>query len=473
MARGSSVHQHRFLHISVILVSASSLGCFAISRGESDFERAPVVNTGVGAMIIRPNQSPPTYSPPGTQAPQVAQPQATPQPPHGAAPSYGSAPTVTTGPNGEQRTGGGAAVPNQVPIQMIGGAEQDISGQKSWKQEPVWLKYLALPFAIVAAPFKAAIKDPEPGPEIPKSQPLPLGSEVSRAEPPPPPKLDYETAMVDQLEQELDARNRGNGASTEPRAMNARTLSNPETVGSAGSPSIAQELAALQRAPQRAPAPSYTPPSTRNPELATPSTPPPMRSRASQPTEANGIVDRDGDGRVDQWIFRERGEIARVELDENSDGRPDRFIHYDLDTHRIARVEEDSNVDGTSDSWTEYVDGRVARRRGDGDYDGSVDTWTFYRAGIITRHEQDTTGNGFRDRVGYYTDGKISREEKDLDGDGRIDSTLYYDALERISRREEDKDHDGRPDVISHYEAGKLSRKELIRNASPPETASP
>ncbi len=470
MARGCSSTQYDLLLIAIVVVSTSSLGCFAISRGESDFDDKPVVNTGVGAMIIRPNQNPPTYYPPGTQPPPTAQPQGAPQQPSGAAPSYGSAPTVTTGPNGERRTGG-AAVPNQVPIQMIGGAEQDISGQRAWKQEPVWLKYLALPFAIVAAPFKAAIKDPEPGPELPRSQPLPLGSEAPRAEPPPPPRMDYETAMVDQLEQELDARNRANGVSAEPPAVNPTRPPSPETVGSAGSSSIAQELAALQRAPQRAPAPSYTPPATHNPKSTTSSAP--VQPRASQPAEANGIVDRDGDGRVDQWIFRERGEISRVELDENADGRPDRFIHYDLDTHQIARVEEDSNADGASDSWTEYVDGRVARRRGDGDYDGSIDTWTFYRVGIITRHEQDTTGNGFRDRVGYYSNGKITREEKDLDGDGRTDSTLYYDSLERISRREEDKDHDGRPDVISHYEAGKLSRKELIQNASPPETASP
>jgi hypothetical protein len=465
MSRGHSSQPHLLLQVAIILLSTSSLGCFAISRGESDFDEKPVVNTGVGAMIIRPNQSPPTYYPPGTQPPQAAQPQ-------GTVPSYGSAPTVTTGPNGERRTGG-AAVPNQVPIQMIGGAEQDISGQKSWKQEPLWLKYLALPFAIVAAPFKAVVKDPEPGPELPNSQPLPLGAEVPRAEPPPPPKLDYESAMVDQLEQELDARNRANPARPEAPAVNARGPSNPEVGGSNTSSSIAQELAALQRAPQNAPAPSYTAPSTRNPELATASAPRPAQSRASQPAVANGIVDRDGDGRVDQWIFRENGEISRVELDEDADGRPDRFLHYDLDTHQIARVEEDSNSDGASDSWTEYVDGRVARRRGDGDFDGSIDTWTFYRMGIITRHEQDTTGNGFRDRVGYYSNGKITREEKDLDGDGRTDSTLYYDSLERISRREEDKDNDGRPDIISHYEAGKLSRKELLQNDGPPETASP
>jgi len=376
---------------------------------------------------------------------------------------------VTTGPNGERRTGG-AAVPNQVPIQMIGGAEQDISGQKSWKQEPGWLKYLALPFAIIAAPFKAAIPDPEPGPELPKSQPLQLGPEAPRAAPPPPPKKDYETAMVDQLERELDARNRENGANSNAPAVNENGTGRPDAGGSS---SIAQELAALQRTPRRAPAPRYTPPAPRPTDPATPDGPSAVPSRASQPITANGIVDRDGDGRVDQWIFRERGEISRIELDENADGRPDRFIYYDLDTHQIARVEEDSNADGKSDSWTDYVDGKIARRRGDGDFDGSIDTWTFYRGGVITRHEQDTTGNGFRDRVGYYSNGKITREEKDLDGDGRTDSTLYYDSLERISRREEDKDNDGRPDIISYYEAGKLSRKELIRNDDPPETASP
>lgn len=471
MAPGSSSHQLGVRRIVVILLSTCSIGCFAISRGESDFDNKPVVNTGVGAMIIRPNQNPPTYYPPGTGPPQTAQAQNSPQQPSGTAPSYGSAPTVTTGPNGEQRTGGSA--PNQVPIQMIGGAEQDITGQRAWKQEPLWLKYLALPFAIVAAPFKAVIKQPEAGPELPKAQPLPLGAEAPRVAPPPPRKLDYETAMVDQLEQELDARNRAKAESEESRSASAQPPESLQGARNAGPNSIAQELAALQRAPQRAPQTNYRPPSNPAIEATTRTDSPPVRARAPQPAEADGIVDRDGDGRVDQWIFRERGEIARVELDENSDGRPDRFIHYDLDTHQIVRVEEDSNADGMSDSWTEYADGKVARRRADGDFDGSLDTWTFYRSGVITRHEQDTTGNGFRDRVGYYTNGKIAREEKDLDGDGQIDSTLYYDALERMTRREEDNDHDGRPDVISHYEAGKLSRKELIRNDDPTETARP
>jgi antitoxin component YwqK of YwqJK toxin-antitoxin module len=469
MASGNSLYR-RGLRAAIVLLCTSSLGCFAISRGDSDLDQQPVVNTGVGASIIYPNESAPTYYPPGTQP----APQAAPQQPGAAQPSYGSAPTVTVGPNGEQRTGGGP-MPNQTPIQMIGGAEQDITGHKSWKQEPVWLKYLALPFAIAAAPFKAAIKDPEPGPELPKAQPLQLGGEPPPPQAPPAPPTDYETTMVDQLERELDERNRARGASPEPAPQRAAPRTAPSrSADTSGGSAIADELAALQRTPSRKAEPVYTPPprtAEPTPQAAQHSAPAPRA--APQVAEASGIVDRNGDGRVDQWIYRERGQIQRVELDENADGRPDRVIHYDPETSRIRRVEEDANADGASDSWTEYEDGKVARRRGDGDFNGSVDTWTFYRAGVITRHDQDTDGDGFRDRIGYYSGGKIVREEKDIDGDGRTDSTLYYDSLERISRREEDKDHDGRADVISHYEAGKLSRKELIAHDDEPETGNP
>ena len=44
---------------------------------------------------------------------------------------------------------------------------------------------------------------------------------------------------------------------------------------------------------------------------------------------ADGIVDRNGDGRIDLWIYRQDGEIVRKALDENHDGRPDRILHYD------------------------------------------------------------------------------------------------------------------------------------------------
>jgi hypothetical protein len=473
------------LRAALVLVAASSLGCFAYSKGEIDWDDHPVVDTGVGATIIYPGQTAPTYYPnsgntaPAPGPPVQAAPGSAPAPgtqrqappgvsatqPSGAPSSYGSAPTHTSGPNGEQTTG--APESSGAPITMIGGAEKDEKGHLAWKQEPLWWKYLALPFAAIAAPFKAAADvargEPEPGPEVPQSTPETGGTGATVSAPPPPAPVDYETAMVNQLERELDDRNR--------RTPSRTAAAPPETSdrhGSAGAAplSIAAELAALQRTPDNAPRPRPV-----APENAT--APPPHTGNARPAAAADGIVDRDGDGRVDQWIYRENGEIARIELDENADGRPDRTLHYDLASHEIRRVEEDTDGDGNADSWTDYGNGRVLRRRGDSNRDGTVDTWSFYREGEITRHEQDTTGNGFRDRVGYYEDGKLKREEHDSDGDGRADATIHYDARERVLRREEDTDSDGRLDVISHYEAGRLARRELLAPDDLSDTARP
>jgi antitoxin component YwqK of YwqJK toxin-antitoxin module len=178
--------------------------------------------------------------------------------------------------------------------------------------------------------------------------------------------------------------------------------------------------------------------------------------------DAHGIVDRNGDGRIDHWLFRENGRLVREVLDDNFDGQGERTIHYDIASNQVTRIEEDFNHDTVIDSWTNYRDGRVIRRRSDVDHDGAVDSWTYYRDGEISRHERDTTGDGFRDRVGYYRNGTLDHEEQDHDGDGRAEVTVRYDANEQIVGREEDLDGDSVVDLISHFENGKLTSRELL-----------
>jgi len=473
--------------IALVLVTTSSLGCFAHSRGEIDWDEHPVVNTGAGATILYPGQTAPTYSTAGPGQTTSGPPnQLPPGGPGGAPVPGGSVSNTSSGPGGERRSG--SPQPAGPPITMIGGAEQDIEGHLSWKQEPAWWKYLALPFAVIAAPFKAAADvaqgEPDAGPAIPESELPGLEAGGSGAAPPPAPRADplsapqphsqrlaspppersrdYESAMVDKLERELEDRRHR----SESRGAGANSTADPSRRRGSAAPSlsIAAELAALQRSPDVAAAGRLPEPTPSG--FASAAHPPP-------PPSADGVVDRDGDGRIDQWIYRVNGEIARIELDETSDGRVDRTLHYDLATHQIARVEEDSNGDGVSDSWTDYEGGRVARRRGDDDHDGSIDSWSFYDEGVITRHEQDSDGDGFRDRTGFYVGGKLAREEHDRNGDGRSDTAIQYDERERVSRREEDNDNDGRPDVISYFEAGKLSRRELLHYDDDAETARP
>lgn len=370
---------------AVALLAASTLapGCLYYGNQSRDVDRTPIVDTGVGATILMPGQSAPSFP-------------AGPATPGGAAPE-----------------GGGG-------VSMIGGTRVDETTHVRVHEEPVWLKYLTLPFAAVAAPFVAAKEaiqgEPEPGPEVPRVDPPRPQAAVKG------PAASYEDRRLAALEQELDQRQASAAAPGAP----------PGRPGAGRAPSIADELAALQREPAASSASSA--PSVPESTRAEP------RAQTSPEPIADGIVDRNQDGRIDLWIYREKGEIVRRILDED--------------------------FDGAADSWIEYQDGVPVRRRADTNQDGTVDSWTFYRDGETSRHEQDTTGNGFRDRIGFYEAGKLVREEQDTLGSGRPDVIVYYGDRERIVRREEDTDHDGRIDVISHYENGRLSRRELMEGTA-------
>ncbi|MDJ0847402.1 MAG: hypothetical protein QNK04_03370 [Myxococcota bacterium] len=416
-----------------VLIVPPLAGCF-YSRRSADVDRNPTVDTGMGASIIMPGQSAPAMG-------------------RGPGSAEGGIPTAT---------------PN---IQMIGGSEIDEERHETGKEDPLLFKALTTPLAVLAAPFVAAAgalrgdEKPEPGPQVPaqkperpevKQGPPPVDSKTGSASPPSPGATqapvqtarvpDYETEQIEAMERELAQRQaRAPGPSPAPAPATPRA-----------SLSIADELAALQRAPRAqkpsahaVPAPVET---AHEPE----------RVVSGEVAVADGIVDRDEDGRIDMWLYRQDGDIVRKVIDQDFDGRPDTTMLYDPATHRLARIEEDSDRNGATDSWTEYREGEVTRRRVDSNHDGSVDTWTFYRDGEISRHEQDTTGDGFRDRIGFYEGGVLLREDHDRNGDGRPDVTEHYDGGRKVTRREEDRDHDGEIDVISHYENGRLSRRELL-----------
>jgi hypothetical protein len=451
-------------------------GCMSYNKTTADLDRTPIINTGTRAAIIYPGQSAPAmpgsvpqpqYAPPGPGYPNVQPPVPGQQPPiPGQQPPIpGQQPPY---PSGAPAQPGAAPAPqsyetpqaNPAPddqITFLGGSRMEENRHVDKRKEPLVVKYLTAPFKLVAAPFvliKEAIEgDPEPGPAIPRRPDPQLPQSRARTAAPaqlPPQPTDYENAMLQNLERQLEQR-----GAQEPREA-------PEQqIASARNPSlsIADELRELQRIPE-APLSRSEHPSSPTPS-AHAGAPPSQPSEDPYPT-ASGIVDRNNDGRIDQWIFREDGEIAKQVLDEDFDGRPDRTIIFDAQTHRPGRVEEDTSGDGVLDSWTDYDNGVIARRRSDSNGDGTVDTWSFFRAGELARHEQDTSGDGFRDVVSFFEDGRRVREERDSNGNGQPDEILYYDASEQLLRREEDRDGDGALEVVSHYEAGRLVRRELL-----------
>jgi hypothetical protein len=442
--------------VMTALLTGLVTGCMTQSRGTYDMDRTPIVNTGTRASIIYPNQGAPVM--PGT-APQTQHPAPGSSQPPGQAPGTGAAVPPSGAAPGASHTSEAGAPPRpsgqpEGEMTFLGGARTDEQRHVEVREDPLLLKYLTAPVALLAAPFvlaKEAMTDErEPGPPIPRrtDPSIPRSSSVSApiAQP-----SDYESAMLQNMEREL-----------EQRSESAHDDGNsPSQLASTRTPSlsIAEELAALQRTPElpRTPSQRATATAASNPIESG------ANADAGNPyPTAHGIVDRNGDGRIDQWIFREDGEIVREVLDEDFDGRPDQTIHFDRETRRPSRVEEDTSGNGAVDSWTDYRQGEIVRRRSDSSGDGIVDTWSFYRNGELTRHEQDTTGDGFRDVISSFEAGRRIQEERDNDGDGQADTVLYFDDGEQLTRQEEDRDGDGNPDVVSHYQSGRLVRREML-----------
>jgi hypothetical protein len=463
---------------SLTLMAAQSLGCWAINNREGDLDRSPVVNTGAGASIIYPGQAAPAhpgnYHPreagygQGVMAPNPGAPPSGSAP--GAVPGYappaqnGRAPAPTSGsypvpagavapqvavppPEYGSARSSGSAAPRGSNITMLGGAEIEETQHVKINEEPKFLKYLALPFAVLAAPIKYGADkvagEPVAGPPVPRneSQPRP---ELQTA----PAQTDYETARLQDIDRELAQRERP-GAAPTPGATPA-----PGSAPRANGSSFSDELAALRRRASPTPAPAPAP----APVLAAA---PPV-SAAPPAAAPTGQVDRDGDGRTDHWITRESGAITREALDENFDGNPDRTVLYDPGSHEAVLIEEDANFDGKSDTWTALRGGQVVGRRVDGNGDGQVDSWSLYQGGVITRLERDKNGDGFRDHVATYQAGRLAREERDDNGDGRTDLISYFDGGEQLARVEEDSNGDGEMDVVSYYEGGRLVRREVL-----------
>jgi len=474
----------------VCVGSLATLGCPAINKRQKDIDRSPVVTTGAGATILYPGRSvamPPAMHPSHVPAPvpgaAPAQGGAAYPPTPGAAypptpgaaqpPAPGAAYPPSSGagyppssagagypPSGSPENSAAPAPSSPGGMTLLGGAQIEENRHVIVDEEPLYLKYLMLPFAVAAAPFKYAAEkargETTPGPALPT---------LENSKPPPAPSAapqDYESRRLEQMERELAQRPQAT-PSASPRPQPAPAAA-PVRAPGAGGLSLGDELAALKQRSAPAPAPPDAPALARAavPPPATAPAPEPSRTAVRPVAAAPGQVDRNADGRPDHWIFREGGEISRELFDEDFDGRVDRTLHYDLATHQVNAIDEDSDHDGRVDTWVTLENGTVTRRRVDEDGDGQVDTWGFHRDGQLVRLERDTDGDGFRDRISFYTEGRLDREQEDDDGDGQIEATRYYDLEERVMRVEEDADGDGKVDVVSHYEGGRLTRREIL-----------
>lgn len=152
-----------------------------------------------------------------------------------------------------------------------------------------------------------------------------------------------------------------------------------------------------------------------------------------------------------------------MKYDSDGDGRFDTFSYMDGPT--ILRIEIDQNEDGKIDRWEYYGPGKVLERVGvSRAQNGIEDTWQYFdRAGAITRIEMSSTRgkNGpVIDRVEYYEHGVLTHAEEDTDHDGMIDKWETYDG-DRLAVVAFDDQHRGIPTRKLLYDADGSVRIEV------------
>jgi hypothetical protein len=120
------------------------------------------------------------------------------------------------------------------------------------------------------------------------------------------------------------------------------------------------------------------------------------------------------------------GRLKELGFDATRNGRNDSVGFMD-GTH-VQRIEVDEDEDGKVDRWEFYSGNRRLERMGySRRHDGALDAMAFYgEAGEVERIELSTRGDGRFDRVEFYRFGSLARVEEDTNGDGRVDKWETY-----------------------------------------------
>lgn len=170
---------------------------------------------------------------------------------------------------------------------------------------------------------------------------------------------------------------------------------------------------------------------------------------------------------------------------------------YDRATGKLAEITYDANKNGRIDTWTKMDGSRPVSSEIDNDEDGKIDRWEEYgpdgklvkamweRPKPPTAKDQTRTGrpdaaafigaDGQVERIEYtevseltnkesvvrrefYEAGRLVRAEEDTLGNGLMDRFEHFDASGRLVAVDLDETADGKPDrKLTYSESGSLS----------------
>jgi hypothetical protein len=153
--------------------------------------------------------------------------------------------------------------------------------------------------------------------------------------------------------------------------------------------------------------------------------------------------DANKNGKIDTVTFLDGTRLIRTEIDNNEDGRVDRWEYFGangrLEKHGMSRADN-----GIADAWA-YTgsDGVTERIEISLKHNDHIDRWEHYQGGVIARAEEDATGDGRPDKWELYQNGTLVSVSLDNNADGKPDRRLTYNHDGQLARIESDPDAGG------------------------------
>jgi len=199
-------------------------------------------------------------------------------------------------------------------------------------------------------------------------------------------------------------------------------------------------------------------------------------------------IDQNGDGQWEQTIiFDKQGQMAKVLIDTNHDGKTDCKQFYE--NGKLVRAGQDRNYDGKMDAMVQYANGRQIRSLLDNDGDGRFETqirlddpkWSkvidvFDKQGRLKEREFFSDGTLRRKKIfdpdsgtailmeEYDRRGNIVLSKEAKDGSSKLNLTWYYDQKGNAIRAEQDGNGDGKVDTWYYYNNGQIAMVGEDRN---------
>ena len=152
--------------------------------------------------------------------------------------------------------------------------------------------------------------------------------------------------------------------------------------------------------------------------------------------------DANKNGKIDTWTEMDGSRPVRSRIDQDEDGRMDRWEYYDA-AGKLNKVGYSRKGDGKPDAWAyPNAGGSILRIEASSTGDETrIDRWETYgeRAtgsdamGPLVQVVQDTNGDGKRDKWERYEKGLVVSAEFDENGDEQPDRRLTYQDAELVS----------------------------------------